>query len=364
MQKVHVNLNINSYDIYIGPGIISESGNILKEILPGKRIAVVTDTQVGNYYGDDLMETLKKSDFDPVCFPIEPGEFSKNIETVESICTQFLQAGLDRNSAIIAFGGGVVGDIAGFAAAIYLRGIQYVQIPSTLLADCDSSVGGKVGVNLNGTKNLIGSFFQPKAVIIDPVLLKTLPYRQISAGLAEVIKTGLIGNSELYELVFSNLDDILRLQDMDLLCNMIKKSVLFKADIVSRDEKESGLRRILNFGHTIGHAIEGFLGGGSILHGEAVLYGMMAASWISRKKETLNDEKFNRIISDLIKIKNPADISNISFQSIAELIKKDKKRLDNHLHFILLEDIGKTYESQSVEESDLFEALSYIQELN
>ncbi|MCH8284901.1 3-dehydroquinate synthase [candidate division KSB1 bacterium] len=364
MQKVHVKLDVNSYDIYIGPGIINETGNMLKEMLPGKRIAVVTDTQVGNHYGKNLMRILRKSGFDPVYFSIEPGESSKNIETVESLCTQFVHAGLDRNSSVIAFGGGVVGDVAGFAAAIYLRGIQYVQIPSTLLADCDSAVGGKVGVNLNGTKNLIGSFYQPKAVIIDPDLLKTLPYRQISAGLAEVIKTGLIGNPDLYDLVFANLDDILNLRDMDLLCDIIKKSVLFKADIVSRDEKESGLRRILNFGHTIGHGIEGFLGGGSILHGEAVLYGMLAASWISRKKGTLNDEKFGRIVSDLIKLKNPADISNISFESITDLIKKDKKRLDNRLHFILLEDIGKTYESQSVEESDIFEALSYIQGLN
>lgn len=364
MKKVHVDLDIKSYDIYIGPGLINECGKMLKEILDCKKLAVVSDTQVGSYYGNDLMNILKKSGFDPVYFSVEPGESSKNIETVESLCTQFVHAELDRNSAVIALGGGVVGDIAGFAAAIYLRGIQFVQIPSTLLADCDSAVGGKVGVNLNGTKNLLGSFFQPKAVIIDPDLLKTLPYRQISAGLVEVIKTGLIRDPDLYDLVFSNLEDILNLKNMDLLCKTIEKSVSVKADIVSRDEKESGLRRILNFGHTIGHAIEGFLGGEAILHGEAVLYGMMAASWISRKKGTLNDALFERIISDLTKIKNPADISKISFESISDFIKKDKKRIDNHLHFILLENIGKAYESQSVEESELLEALSYIQELN
>lgn len=361
MISVRIDLGTRSYDILIQPGLIKDAGNYIGSVVNGKKVAVISDTNVGKLYSAIFLQVLRESGLEPVYITIEPGEFSKTMEAITRLCRQFVKAGLDRNSSVIAFGGGVVGDTAGLAAAVFLRGIHFIQVPTTLLADCDSAVGGKVGVNLDNAKNLLGAFYQPKLVLIDPELLKTLPKRELKAGLAEVVKTGLIGDFELYRIIFSNLDNIINLTDMEIMCDIIRRSAIVKADVVSRDERESGLRRILNFGHTIGHAIESVLKGTNILHGEAVLYGMRAATWISHNKSTLSETDYRTIIEDLSRITIPVDISRVSFERIIEFIKKDKKIIDNRLSYILLESIGKPYQTYDVGKTEMAEAFAFIQ---
>ncbi len=360
MSNIHVDLDDRSYDIVIESGLLRHVGDYLKKVLTGKRLAIISDTTVFELHGVPLLQTLKESGFNCTQHIFEPGEQSKTTEVVTELCRQLVNDQLDRNSAVIAFGGGVVGDVGGFAAAIYLRGIHYVQIPTTLLSVCDSSVGGKVGVNLDGIKNLVGSFYQPKAVFIDPEVLKTLSQRQIVAGLAEVVKTGLISDPKLYHTIYSNLDEIISLSDLDLVADIIRKSVLVKADVVSQDEKESGIRRILNFGHTIGHALEGALGAGTIIHGEAVLLGMRAALRVSHQKKVLSDDDYVRVDTDLKHLIGGIDLKGLDFDTIREYIKKDKKNVDAKLRFVLLESIGNTQISTEISESDMEDAFTYI----
>ena len=360
MTKIHVDLDERSYDIVIEAGLVHRAGEYLATVLNSKKVALVSDKTVYDLHGTSISNALEKEGFTHTVHTFEPGEKSKTNEVVTNLCREFVESGLDRNSSVVAFGGGVVGDIGGFAAAVFLRGIHYVQIPTTLLAECDSSVGGKVGVNLDSIKNLVGSFYQPKAVFIDPDLLKTLPRRQIVGGLAEVIKAGLIGDAELYNIIFSHLDDIMNLSDMEVVCQIIARSVTVKSKVVSQDEKESGLRQILNFGHTIGHAIEA-ASGGKILHGEAILNGMRAALWISCGKNVLSESDYEKIENDLRKLEHPVDIDDLDFDTILKFIKKDKKNIDKKLRFVVLDSIGSARLSYEVSDNDMEQAFAFIQ---
>ncbi len=360
MTKIHVDLNDRSYDIVIEEGLVHRAGAYLTTVLNGKKVALVSDKTVYDLHGTSISNALNGEGFTHTVHTFEPGELSKTTEVVTGLCREFVACGLDRNSAVVAFGGGVVGDIGGFAAAVFLRGIQYVQIPTTLLAECDSSVGGKVGVNLDSVKNLVGSFYQPKAVLIDPELLKTLPRRQLIGGLAEVIKTGLIGDPELYRTIFSHLEDIMNLSDFGLVSKIIARSVTVKAKVVSQDEKESGLRQLLNFGHTIGHAIEA-ASGGNILHGEAIINGMRAALWISHKKRVLAKSDYENIENNLKKLDCPVTVVGLDFDTILEFIKKDKKNIDRKLRFIVLDSIGSARVTHEVSDNDMKQAFAFIQ---
>jgi 3-dehydroquinate synthase len=362
MRTITVNLDSRRYDIVIETGSFFKLGLSIEQVLKTKTIGIVSDTTVWSLYGSQLTEIFNKQGFKTSTFLIQPGESSKTINEVIRLCREFIQAGLDRGTAIIAFGGGVVGDIAGFAAALFLRGVDFVQVPTTLLADCDSSVGGKVGVNLDGAKNLIGTFYQPKQVIIDPVVLKTLPQRELIAGLAETIKTGLIRDPELYQIIFDHLGEIQTVSSLDIISDCIYRSISVKSEIISRDEKESGLRRILNFGHTVGHSLEGVLGSNIILHGEAVLLGMFTAIEISYAKNILHKADYKRIYNDLLRLPVSVDITFISYKQLASYIKKDKKMADGRLNFVVLESIGNAYCSQEVTEGDIEQAFKSIQQ--
>jgi 3-dehydroquinate synthase len=334
----------------------------LPKILTAQKLSskflIITDTNVDFYYGEQIKEFFSDNNCTLYKFVFEAGEKSKNLNTISQIYDQCIEHRLDRSSAILALGGGVVGDIAGFAASTYMRGIPFIQIPTSLLAQVDSSVGGKVGVDFKGSKNLIGAFYQPALVYMNLKCLRTLPKREYIAGLAEVIKHGIIYDMEFFSYLENNVESILS-QDFDILKYLVKKNCMIKADVVQQDEKELGLRAILNFGHTIGHAIESIMDF-SLLHGECVSIGMVAASYIACRKKLLSEKHFSRIVGLVHKIGLPTKIKNIDFEKVYGEMLKDKKQKRNVLKFILPVKIGKVIQTTVVTKEDIFEALEYI----
>ena len=292
-NNILVSLSNNSYEVIIKEGIINAIGENLNHIGINKnrKILIVSNQEVLNLFGEKILHNLRKYNFDVQIFNIKPGESHKNLESLSDLYDAAFESGLDRNSLMIALGGGIVGDVTGFAAATWLRGIEYIQIPTTLLSMVDSSVGGKTAVNHPKGKNLIGAFHQPKAVFIDPETLVTLPTREFNAGIAEVIKYGIIKDKELFEYLENdkNKDKILNLENKSLI-QIIKNSIQTKASIVSEDEKENGIRAILNYGHSFGHVIENLCGYGEYLHGEAISIGMKIAGDIAFEKKLWLEE--------------------------------------------------------------------------
>lgn len=336
MRTVKVKLGERSYYIYIGYNVL----NKLKSMLPKGRGMVVTDDNVKKYWGREI----KKLGL-PI-FPIKPGEQSKTFKTAEKIYKEMLRHGLDRHSYLVAFGGGVVGDLAGFAAATYMRGIQYIQAPTTVMAQVDSSIGGKTGVNLPEGKNLVGCFWQAKFVFIDIKLLNTLPEKEIRGGLAEVVKYGVIKDRKLFESLEKNKNRILNINPklwMPIVFNCAK----IKADVVSHDERETeGLRVILNYGHTIGHAIEASNKYKNISHGEAVAYGMIKAAELSNKLGYLSEGEKNRQINLI----NSLTLQNrtVQFCKVRDALRYDKKAKDGKLRFVLADRIGHVFVTDKV----------------
>ena len=274
MRKVKVELGIDSYEILIGNALNDELKNFVVNKKFSKKSLLVTDTNVEKIFAAEIKKILESAGLEIKLVTIPAGETSKSLSEAEKIFTAAIEYGLDRKSAIFALGGGVVGDLTGFVAAAYLRGVPFIQIPTTLLSQVDSSVGGKTAVNHKLGKNLIGAFYQPKAVFIDLDMLKTLPAREIKSGLGEIVKYGIIRDSKFFDYVENNAEKILRLEN-EVMENIIARSCEIKADVVSKDEKESGLRRILNFGHTMAHAIEEATNYSKYAHGEAVAIGMI-----------------------------------------------------------------------------------------
>lgn len=302
----------------------------------GQKYAIITDHKVKKLYAESLKKELKKSGIIAEIFSFPSGEKNKTLQTIEKLAEQMLAKEFDRKDAIIALGGGVVGDIAGFLASIYLRGIPFIQIPTTLLAMVDSAVGGKTGVDLESGKNLIGTFNQPKAVYIDPTHLKTLPKNQLRSGLAEVIKYGVIKDKKLFKYLEKNLDQIFALQPQAL-NHIIERSLEIKAKIVQKDEKESHLRMILNYGHTYGHALEK-ISNYTLLHGYAISIGMILANQIALDKNLLKPTEAERI-KNLLK---QAGLPVSTMHKIdASHLKNDKKRSGNKIKFILPTKIGR-----------------------
>ena len=282
MIKVIVDIAERPYDIRIDRHLLMDIGNELKHVIsPGKRIAVLVSKTVKKLYLDRVMRSLELQSYKAKYYLMPSGEEHKNLETVSKLYNELIEDDFDRSCSIMALGGGIVGDISGFVASSLFRGVPFIQVPTTLLSQVDSSVGGKVGVNHPAGKNLIGAFYQPQIVLIDPTVLKTLDPREIVCGYGEILKYGFIRDKALLDLCIERRDDILQLRDMDLIADLIKRSVEIKAEIVAEDEKENGMRMLLNFGHTVGHAIENSCGYGEFLHGEAVILGMIAALKLS-----------------------------------------------------------------------------------
>jgi len=341
MRTLNVNLGNRTYPIFIE---VDNFTNAAKEILrhcDAKTYIIITDKNVAVHYSERMKVSLEQNAVKCHLYKITPGEESKTITTAEQIYTWMLANRFHRDDVIVALGGGVVGDLAGFVAATYLRGIRWVQIPTTLMAQVDSSVGGKVGVNHPLAKNSIGAFYQPQIVWIDPITLKTLPRREVYNGMAEVIKYGLILDHELFEFLEINFNKIVSLDDSDLIIHIIRTCCRLKSIVVEKDERESNYRRILNFGHTIGHALENITEYSYFNHGEAVAWGILAAAAMSQKKLSLPDDQFARIQNMITRLEKPALPSNLSVEQVIQSIQADKKMTTEGLKFILLEDIGK-----------------------
>lgn len=355
MEKIRVDLGEHSYDICIGSGLL-RAGNVLREKILGRRVFVVSNQVVADHYLDSVLHQLEGIDTDVHLMP--DGEQFKTLQTLESIIGDLLAKGHNRSTTIVALGGGVVGDTAGYAAASYQRGVPFVQVPTTLLSQVDSSVGGKTAVNHELGKNMIGAFYQPKGVYIDTDTLQTLPERELSAGLAEVIKHGVLADSDYFDVVEKDIGQ-LRQKDESALIRAIKGSCKIKAAVVAQDERESGERALLNFGHTFAHAIETGMGYGQWLHGEAVGAGMVMAADLSARLGRCSLDDSQRIKTLVERAGLPiAGPSEVSTDAMLAFMAKDKKATDEGLRFVLIEGgIGKTEIVQDVPVSVLRETL-------
>jgi 3-dehydroquinate synthase len=343
METVTVNLGPRSYPIFVGRNLLTELGPMLRaHNFTVGRAAVVTDSIVGKIYRDRIVETLKAAGFDPVVVEIPAGEEHKNLAWLAFLYDKLIDGRIERRSPLIALGGGVIGDITGFAAATLQRGVPFVQVPTTLLAQVDASVGGKTAINHPAGKNLIGAFYQPRLVVIDVETLRSLPKREFVAGLAEVIKYGVILNADLFTLIEEQLPRVLRL-DTDLLTFIIKTCCQLKALVVEEDETESDYRAILNFGHTLGHAIESMTAYKQFLHGEAVAIGMAFATHLSHKRGFCSATVEQRVRKLLKKAGLPVDIpKDLKGEYLLFGLATDKKMAGGKIKFVCVEDFGKT----------------------
>ncbi|WP_455146003.1 3-dehydroquinate synthase [Brachyspira pilosicoli] len=336
MNKVNININNDlkiNYDILVEKGLINDTGKLVKEVLRGKRALIVTDDIVDKFYTETVKKSLEKENIITSVCVLENGETNKNIESIYNIYSSLAKNELSRKDIIIALGGGVIGDMAGYAAAAWMRGIDFVQIPTTLLACVDSSVGGKTGINIKEGKNLVGAFHSPRLVIMDSDVLNTLPKREFNAGMAEVIKHAFLFDKKLLKYLENNNNNF----DMDFI---LKRNCELKGHIVEIDYKEKKERMFLNFGHTIGHSVENAAGYGVLLHGEAVAIGVIFAIEYGIKKNITKDKSLlERAKNIFAKFSLPTEIpSNINLK---DAIKLDKKRSNDEINFVFLEDIEK-----------------------
>ncbi len=337
LKNMKVNLPEKSYYITIQNGLFSKIGKTIKKTFGGTKVFIITDENVNRLYGQKLCLELKNNNYIVDIHVIKPGETSKSLKELEKIYCHMVDFQLTRSDLIITFGGGVVGDLGGFAASTFLRGVPYIQIPTTLLAQIDSSIGGKVAVDLESGKNLVGSFYHPMAVLIDPEFLRTLPERVLHDGIAEAIKYGAIKDEELFNKLFSFGSDeelLSNIEEIIYLCCNIKRN------IVELDERDTGERMLLNFGHTIGHAIEQYYNYSKYTHGEAVAIGMY---WITEKSQSLGITKagnLEKIGQMLGKYKLPLKVNGLESKDIIEIIARDKKMNGDKINLILLKAIG------------------------
>lgn len=365
MKDILVELGDNSYHILIGNGVLDGLDTLLPKFVAdltsenraSDRVVIITDENVAGLYLDRLAGMVTGMGFLVKHISITPGEDQKNSGTVEKLYNTLFDHGMDRKSFVIALGGGVVGDLAGFAASTFMRGIPYLQAPTTLLAQVDSSIGGKTGVNHPRGKNMVGSFYQPKGVFIDTATLGTLPREELMAGMVEVMKYGVIRSRPLFEYIEESLSGILRL-DNEALEHIIHSSCKIKAEVVEEDEKEGGIRAILNYGHTIGHAVESLTNYSKYRHGEAVGIGMLYASRIAREMGLADDSVVERQRRLLESLGNATDIGNISPQAIVERLYQDKKTIGGTLRFVLPVEIGRVIISSKVTEEVIYKVLT------
>ena len=349
MITVNVELGERAYPIHIGTGLIDQTALFAPHIA-GKSVTIVTNTVVEPLYGDALRGALAPLGKDVHTVVLPDGEAHKNWETLNQIFDALLSSRADRKTTVIALGGGVTGDMAGFAAACYMRGVPFIQVPTTLLSQVDSSVGGKTGINHPLGKNMIGAFYQPQAVIADIGTLSTLPPRELAAGIAEVIKTGAIADDAFFSWIEANID-ALNHCNADALTHAVKRSCEIKASVVAADEREGGLRAILNFGHTFGHAIEAGLGYGEWLHGEAVGCGMVMAADLSVRLGHLDDASRRRLVDVVTAAHLPVRAPALGASRYVELMQVDKKAEGGAIKFILLKRFGDTLITRAPDEA-------------
>ncbi|MDA1311694.1 MAG: 3-dehydroquinate synthase [Acidobacteria bacterium] len=338
MQRVPVTTPNGDYDVVIDSGGLERAAEYIGPIVGDRRIFIVADEQAWRHQGARLEQGLGGLDWTRLSYP--GGEERKRLAEVERLCDQMFAAGADRSACVIAFGGGIAGDVGGFVAASYMRGVDVIQVPTTLLAQVDAAVGGKTGVNLAEGKNLIGAFHQPRLVLMDPLTLRTLPDREYRAGLFEVVKHGIIRSRSLFDSMTNERDRILA-RDAELLEAIISESVAIKAAVVARDEKEGGLRRILNYGHTLGHALEAETGYRRLLHGEAVGFGMIAAAFLAESLDMISTEQREALERTIVSYGPIPLLEGIKPENLVARISGDKKTIGGKIHFVLPVEIGK-----------------------
>ena len=355
-ERINVSLSTNSYDIIVGSEILDNTGDFVGEVLPASKCALITDENVAPLYAGTVSRSLREANFAPTLITIAAGEKSKSLGMVEAVCDRMIAAGLDRGAFVAALGGGVIGDVAGFVASIYYRGIPHVQIPTTVVAQVDSAIGGKTGVNAREGKNLIGSFHQPALVIADPAILRTLPKREFNEGIAEVIKHAVIRDAamlvDLPKAVSANLPAL------------IARNQRIKSTVVAEDEFERlGVRALLNFGHTIGHAIENAAGYGRYLHGEAVSLGMAAALYLSTRKAALATGEARAVLETLRAFELPIRLrEDVSTEALMDTLRKDKKFEGGAIRFVLTSRLGSAFVSDKVTAEDIRAAIEEIRQ--
>lgn len=351
MLTVGVGLGDRSYPIYVGSGLLRQA-DLLMRHLPQRRAAIVTNETVAPLYLEALAGALESAGVQVLRIVLPDGEAYKTWETLNRVYDRLLEARCERKTALIALGGGVIGDLTGFAAATYLRGVPFVQVPTTLLAQVDSSVGGKTAINHPLGKNMIGAFYQPAAVVADTDTLATLPDRELSAGLAEVVKYGLIRDLPFLEWLEAHIDRLVA-REPEALAHAVRRSCENKAEVVAMDERETGPRALLNLGHTFGHAIEAGLGFGTWLHGEAVAAGMVLAARVSQLLGHLSPADVERVIALLRRARLPTEAPDLGFDRWLALMGHDKKVEGGKLRFVLLRALGDAYVDGAVPEEVL-----------
>ena len=355
---VHVDLGPRSYDIEIGSGVLSKAASFLTRLRHTTHVVAITDTNVEDQYATRLADTLTEAGIDVDVVVVDPGEETKSVEMVNDLWRQMLAAGADRKTVVAAVGGGVIGDLAGFVAATYARGLSFLQVPTTLLAHVDSSVGGKVGVNLPRAKNMVGAFWQPDGVLIDTDVLDTLPDRQFAAGMAEVVKYGVILDADFFEYLENHIEEINN-RDPSVLKTVIARCCQLKADVVANDERETtGLRAVLNYGHTFCHAIEAETGYGKYLHGEAVSIGMLCASRLAELMGRVDNELTCRQLALLTAFRLPTSLPEIEHDKLISAMQRDKKVEHGRLRFVLPTRMGHVELVSDVDEQLVRQALA------
>lgn len=347
MKIVDIRLTDKSYKIYIGSDLLGQIGYLLRQVVDGDRVIMVTNPLVRRLYGNSIKKSLNNYGFEVIVLEISEGEEQKSLQNSSKLYGELSNCHAERSTPILALGGGIIGDLTGFVAATYLRGVPFIQIPTTILAQVDSSIGGKVAVNYNQFKNKIGTFYQPKLVVSDIVTLHTLPTREFVSGLAEIIKHAVIWDKNLFDYIEENVDRIKTSNDDDVLEELVFRAIKIKANIIEQDEKDLDLRNILNYGHTIGHAIE-TLSEFQMKHGEAVAVGMVAAGRISNKMGMLSKSELNRMKDVIEKAGLVTKVPEVDIAQLIKTMKHDKKVLAGKIRFVLLNSIGKAIMSDGV----------------
>jgi 3-dehydroquinate synthase len=363
MHRIDLGVAGAAYPIFIGHGILDELGARCRELELGRQVALVSDEIVAERYLEPVAASLRQAGFQVLEVVYAGGEGAKNLQGAEEIFARMIAAEFDRGAWVAALGGGVVGDMAGFVAATYLRGVPYVQIPTTIVAQVDSSIGGKTGVNHALGKNLIGAFHQPRLVLADTDALRSLPRRELVAGLAEVVKHALIRDGELFSFLEDCIEEIVAMElDPETLDWLIARNVGIKAQVVEADEKEHGLRAILNYGHTIGHAIEAATDYGRYRHGEAVILGLIGAGEIARRVGLWPEEERRRQDALLERLGVPGGLAEVGAERILERTKADKKRVNGQARFVLGRRIGEVEIVEGVEDEVVRSGIEYVQQ--
>jgi 3-dehydroquinate synthase len=359
MHTVTIQLPTHRYDVVIRSGLLADLGEVTRRLAPAARCGLCADDTVDALYGESTQAKLRDAGFGVSRLNFPAGEDHKHITTISALYSRCIEARLDRHSPIVALGGGVTGDMVGYVAATYLRGVPFVQVPTTLLAMVDSSVGGKVAYNVAEGKNLIGTFYHPLVTLIDPLCLGSLPRRELNAGLAECVKHGLLGNAALFDWTESQLHNILALHT-DTLEQLLAHNVRLKAEIVMEDEKEAGRRALLNLGHTFGHAIEVTSGYGALLHGEAVALGCVTATFLAVQQRRCGSEVLQRLEAMLSRIGLATRATLASDEELMEAMSRDKKVANGRLRIILPTGLGSAVIDDQVPAGAVLEAWQYI----